>query len=483
MKNRYFIAACALSLAAGIVSAQPKPVPVVVPDDDEVQSAIERVREKMEAVRADMEFRHSDMELRHGEMAELKAKIAGEMDAHMSAKLAGDAALKLSHGAFALAQKRMPGRQDSQDRLYDRGQHALEGRRWDEALDAFSQAATQTGSRTDGALYWKAYALHKLGRRDEAQAALAELRKAHPSSRWLNDAGALELEVKQAAGQKVSPESESDEELKLMALNGLVQSDPERALPLLEKLLKSSQSPRLKDRTLFVLAQSDAPRAAQLLEQVARGGAGNPDLQLRAISYLGVRSRKADNSPLLREIYTSTEDPHVKRALLSAFLSRRDKDSLLQAVRSEKSEPVRLEAISMLGACGAQAELVQLYQAETSTDAKIRIVQSIGSRGGAQLIDLARAEKDPKLRRAAIQAVGWDKAGTAGDALVAMYASETDPQVKRTILDSLSRPSNAKLLVELARKETDAGLKREIVARLSSMKSKEAADYLLELLK
>jgi len=104
------------------------------------------------------------------------------------------------------------------------------------------------GSRADGALYWKAYTLNKLGRRDE-------------------------------------------EDLKLMAINGLMQSDSERAIPLFENMLKGAQSPKMKERALFVLAESSVPKAQQLLEQVARGG-GNPDLQVKAITYVGVARRK-----------------------------------------------------------------------------------------------------------------------------------------------------------------------------------------------
>ncbi len=43
--------------------------------------------------------------------------------------------------------------------------------------------------------------------------------------------------------------------------------------------------------------------------------------------------------------------------------------------------------------------------------------------------------------------------------------------------------NNARALVDLARKESDAEMKREIVRKLSVMKSKEAMDYLLEILK
>ena len=42
---------------------------------------------------------------------------------------------------------------------------------------------------------------------------------------------------------------------------------------------------------------------------------------------------------------------------------------------------------------------------------------------------------------------------------------------------------NQKALVDFARRETDPALKREIVSELSRMQSKEATDYLMELLK
>jgi hypothetical protein len=386
---------------------------------------------------------------------------------------------------FAFApQVRLKGRHENDDRAYERGQRALDGRRWDEALESFAQVASDAGPRADGALYWKAYALGKLGRRDEGVAAIAELRKSYASSRWLDDAKALELELKQAGGQKPAPEQENDEELKLMALNGLVQSDPERALPLLENLLKTSSSPKLKEKALFVLAQSSSPRGKQLLEQVARGGAGNPDLQLKAISYVSATSKRTDNRQLLWEIYSSSNDVPVKRAVLNGLMVSRDKDHLLQVAKTEKDPKLRLDAISMLGASAAQPELWQIYQAETSPDVKQQILHSLISSGASdRVLEVAKTEKDPKVKRTAIQALGSMSATKTGDALVSLYASETDPAMKRNIIDGLQSQRNAKGIVDLARKESDPAMKREIVGRLSHMKSKEADDYMLELLK
>ena len=82
------------------------------------------------------------------------------------------------------------------------------------------------------------------------------MQKSYPSSRWLDDAKALQVEVHQQRGTPVSPESATDEDLKLLALNSLMNTDPERSIPMLEKLLKSSNSPKLKERALFVLAQN-----------------------------------------------------------------------------------------------------------------------------------------------------------------------------------------------------------------------------------
>jgi len=235
----------------------------------------------------------------------------------------------------------------SDDRLYEQGQRALDRSEWDRALTDFSQVAGRAGARADGALYWKAYTLNKLGRRDDAIAAVADLRKSYAKSRWLADANALELEVKQAAGQNVSPDAQPDEELKLMALNALVNSDPDRALPILENLLKGSQPPRLKERALFVLAQSGSPRAQQLLDQVARGN-GNPDLQLKAIQYLGI-SRQQTGGPLLAEVYSAAADSAVKRAVINALMiQERNGKTLVDLARKERDPELKREIVSRL---------------------------------------------------------------------------------------------------------------------------------------
>jgi hypothetical protein len=349
-------------------------------------------------------------------------------------------------------------------------------------LADFSQVASRNGPRADGALYWKAYALGKLGRRDEAVAGIAELRKSFASSRWLDDAKALELELKQASGQSVSPESETDDELKLMAINGLMQSDPERAMPLLERQLKGSASPRVKRNALFVLAQSTSPKAQALIEQIARGGA-NPDLQLKAISYMTER-RHANNDQILGEIYVATTDISVKKAVLMAWVAGKEKDRLLQAAKSEKAPELRDIVFSYLGNNPGTPELWQLYGAETDPEAKRQLLRHMYNHSNSErLLEVFRTEKDRNLQMEALRVLGSQSNGlNTGDALVAIYGTAQETQIKQSIVDALSSHRDAKALVAIARLEKDPKMKLRIVERLSNMKSKEASDYLAEIL-
>jgi hypothetical protein len=230
---------------------------------------------------------------------------------------------------------------------YQSGQNALDNHRWEDALKNFNEVISRGGSHADGALYWKAYALNKLGRRDEAVAAIAELRKSFAGSRWLEDAQALELEIKQAAGQPAAPENQSDEELKLLALNGLMRSEPDRALPLVENLLKGTQSPKLKKNAVYVIAQNGSARAQQVLEQIARGG--NPDLQVVAVRYLAQQNRNQPKSAqVLSEVYASTSDVNVKREILDAFAAQQNAKALVAIARAEKDPEMKKNVVRAL---------------------------------------------------------------------------------------------------------------------------------------
>jgi HEAT repeat protein len=286
------------------------------------------------------------------------------------------------------------------DRSYDQGTRALDAGRWDDARQIFDAIASAKGSRADGALYWRAYAENRLGRRDEALATLASLRQQFPSSDWLNDAQALAAEIQQQRGKPLDPNAQADDEIKLLAINGLGNSDPERAVPLLEKILKSpSSSPRLKDSALFVLTQNRSPQAQQLLISIAKTGS-NPDLQLRALRYMAQSGNK-NIAPDIAAIYNSSHNQAIKKQALNSLFMAKGADELFAIAKAEQDAGLREEAIRDLGMMRQSDKLQQLYQGGV---AKKTVLESMFMLGDpTKVLEIIHTEKDPVLRATEIR--------------------------------------------------------------------------------
>ena len=153
--------------------------------------------------------------------------------------------------------------------------------------------------------------------------------------------------MRQNSGKPVSPETESNEDLKLIAINALMNADPDRAIPLLENILKGTAPPRIKDRALFVLAQSRSPRAQQVLADYAKGNA-NPDLQRKTMQYIGM-VQTPEHLQLLSSIYAGASNPEVKRSIIQAFFIANAASKLVELARAEHDPQLKLFIVNQLG--------------------------------------------------------------------------------------------------------------------------------------
>jgi len=368
------------------------------------------------------------------------------------------------------------------EELYDEGREALEEDRFDQAIHKFSELVSMNGPQTDAALYWKAYAENKQGKKDSALASIGELKRRFAQSRWKKDAEALEIETRQSTGQKPNVEGVADDDLKILALQGVMNNDPARGAKILEQRLNGSGSPREKAKALFVLAQSGSPEAMEVVARIAQGQS-NPELQRKAVEYLGLFGGGRAHS-MLQGVYASATDEGVKRTVLRAYMLSGDRASLLAAAKAEKNDALKREAIRQLGLTGGQSELKELYQADSSTEVRRELLQAFFLSGdSSKLAEVAQSEKDPDLRRTAIRNLGLMGSGRDHDVLQNIYNKETDRSIKEEVLQAYFLQGNAKGLIAIAKSEKDPGLKRRCVEKLSIMGSKEATDYLMELLK
>ncbi len=235
------------------------------------------------------------------------------------------------------------------DAQYSQARSFIDSNQYDRALGPLDRVITAKAERADGAMYWKAYTLYKLARRDEAVATVNQLAKEFPQSPWVRDARALEVEMKQSAGQAVGADS-SDDDVKLLAMQGIMRSNPDAAFPVIEKMLAGSGNVRLKDRALYVLSQNRSERSRTILANVAKGNA-NPDLQRAAIRYLG-QSNSPDAIATLSSLYRPDQPVEVHRAIVSSLRQNHNNtaatNALIAIAKAERDLELKKELIRHL---------------------------------------------------------------------------------------------------------------------------------------
>jgi HEAT repeat protein len=382
---------------------------------------------------------------------------------------------------------------DRSEEAYVVGKKAIYESKWQQALDAYSQVIKAGGAHTDEALYWQAYAQNKIGERNAALRTVAQLRREYPRSEWIKDAGALELEIRQATGKAANPDQESDCDLKLLAVNSLLNTDPDRAIPIIEKLLnsggKSAQCEgQILKKALFVLSQSDSPRAHDLMLQIATGKL-HPELQMEAIHNLGIGG---DHDTLVK-IYTGSSNAEAKKSALHSLGISGACSELLTLSGSEKDPQLVKEAIHSMGIAGCRTQVRDLYNkvsdpgvkrdllhstilsgdtelqekiALSDPDPKMRAeaVKDLGISGGCrQLSGFSGTEKDPEVIRAAIHAMGI---GGCQQQLRDLYSKASTPDLKRDILHSTIVSGDTELQEKVALSDPDAGLRAEAIKDL-----------------
>jgi HEAT repeat protein len=369
------------------------------------------------------------------------------------------------------------------DSRYSSCLSSVSSRKYDEAIVRCDQAIQQKGTRTDAALYWKAYAQYRLRKNDDALATVAQLRKEFSQSPYMRDAKVLENDIR-----RVDPTTLPDDELKLLAIQAMQHQEPEKAIPLLEGVLNATNSLAVKRRALYVLAQSTEPRAHQIILNFAKGQ-GNPDLQLEAIRYIRTNGKdRQTTANELRSIYESTTDLAVRRAIISAYTETWDRSALVSIASTPGAPmPLRTQAISGLSNVAAPSELWALYTKETDKDLKMQMVGAFGSmQAFDQLIQIVKTEKEPMVRARAVRALGNLKPEQTGKILADLYSTDQDLETRKAVISAFAGQNNVDGLIAIARKETNRELKLAIVERLSGMAqrgSKPAADYLMEIIR
>ena len=255
------------------------------------------------------------------------------------------------------------------------------------------------------------------------------------------------------------------DELKITALEALMSAPPERALPLVTKVLAGDSSDEVKERALFVLSQIDLPEAQTQLLETARQGSG--ELRLEAIRMIGIGGDPIAMTGLA-ELYQGG-DSEVREAVLEAYLIADDSNSIYEIAANAASEEEFEEAVDMLAAMDAREELRKLRDQAGMSESLIEAYAISGD--FETLRELSMDGSNPEQQAHAIEALGMVGGAESNTALVEIYRSSDSPDVREAALDGLLIADHDEGLLELYQSSQDAAEKRELLEYLVMMDS------------
>ena len=259
-----------------------------------------------------------------------------------------------------------------------------------------------------------------------------------------------------------------EEELALAAMEGLMSQPPERALPIIKRVLGGSQTTLVKRRALFVLSQIDAPEAQEILLHTSR----SPDEALRqeAIRSIGI-SGNPKTLAALQEIYRNG-DGSVKQQVLQAWMIAGRKEDVYQAALNAKSEAEANEAIRMLSAMGAVDELRKLGDRPNAGSGLVDAYAISGDL--ASLRKIAEGSGDISIRSEAVRKIGIVGNDASRRALRDIYTGSTDGEIKDAALQGMLISGDEDGVLALYRAAKTVDEKRTLLRTLSMMDGEAA---------
>ena len=350
--------------------------------------------------------------------------------------------LCLAPGVFSqAASQAVKGSVASQaDAAMQKAKQLIHQKKWQPAVTEFGRILGGNPGKDISceALYWLAYALNQsAGDNDgdehgnsamdsvtamkQAFSQIETLLRNFSDCKWAGAAKMLRLEIAEGlvdAGRKEyrkyisgAAQQEPDTDLKLVALDALLQMDKDRAFPIVEKIIRTNPDPQLKEKALFVLSQIDDSRVVPLLEEVAQKEE-IPALREKAIFWLG--QNEGAGLPSLQRLYKTISDVNLKEKIIFGISQQDSEQSaelLVSIAKSGDASGLREKAIFWLSQQGQSKNvrrLADIYPTLTSQELKKKVVFALSQIGDAeatkQMIAIYHKENDRELKK---QIIFW----------------------------------------------------------------------------
>ena len=419
------------------------------------------------------------------------------------------------------------GGEDPADSIFQLAQRALNRSEYRQAATLFERVATRypKSARAPEALYFQAFALYKVGERRELKSALTvldRLQERYPKDSQKGDASSLKVRVcgelaqrgDEACASEVTsiattatsattastsqgrrcPDDDDEDDERIMALNALLTMDSERALPILEGIMRRrDQCAVLRRKAVFLISQKHSTRAADILIQAIRD---DPDEEVRKQAVFWLAQTRDPRVPaVLRDLVRNGSRELQKNAVFSlSQLGGGQGDAALRdlAASDNTAEEIRSEAIFWLGQKHSSENgqfLRDLFKRVRSGELKDKIIFSLSQQRGTGseqwLLDIAMdANESTEVRKQALFWAAQNKS-IGLDRLSGLYDRTNDTEIKEQLIFGFSQRNSREAvdkLMSIARSDRDKEMRKKAIFWLGQSRDPRVLDFLAEMI-
>ena len=222
-----------------------------------------------------------------------------------------------------------------------------------------------------------------------------------------------------------SVRSDPDPEVQRQAVFWLSQVGTDRAVKALDSILRFSKDPEIQDKAVFALSQHNRPAAQQALRAYAERGDVPESAREKAIFWLG-QSGSPDNGAFLRSLYGRLKSDDLRKKVVFSLsqMGGPENGKWLLGLARDPSQGIeaRKQALFWAGQAGVPiTELTGLYASVGDQAMREQLIFVYSQRNEPaaleKLIDIAKRDANPELRKRALFWLGQSEDSRAVEAL------------------------------------------------------------------
>jgi HEAT repeat protein len=262
------------------------------------------------------------------------------------------------------------------------------------------------------------------------------------------------------------------EQLKVAAIEALISAPPQRALPIVMRVLQGDDSDEIKEKALFVLSQIETQEAQDLLVEVARSG--SPELREEAVRMIGINGDPAALAALADLYRAGDED--LREAVLEAYLIADDADAVLAIAEAATTADEFESAVQTLGAMNATGQLRSLRDKQGMSGALIEAYAVAGDT--ESLREMALDGSDPQQQAEALHGLAVAGGSEANEVFLQVYRGTQDEELKEAALEAMLIADDDEGVLTLFQESQDPKEKRRLLETLVNMDSDAVWDLI-----